>query len=87
MSDLVQDWTSTMGLVMNSRAKICRGKFEDWIGWEPVFRALFDGRPVHEAGAIAITDRNGSDLDLGRSFNLDDDPEEIAHFLRQAGFG
>jgi len=86
LSDLVQDWASTMGLAMNSRVRVTRGPFEHWLGWEPVFRALFDGRPVHEAGAITVLDRNGSDLDLRRSFALDDDHAEIAHFLRQAGF-
>lgn len=86
LSDLVQDWATTMGLAMNSRVKMTRGNFEHWIGWEPIFRALFDGRPVHEPGAISISDRNGSDLNLNRSFELDDDPAEISHFLHQAGF-
>ena len=86
LSDLVQDWVTTMGLAMNSRVKMTQGGFEDWVGWEPVFRALFDGRPVHEAGAIAISDKDGSDLDLTRSFELDDDRDEISHFLHQAGF-
>ncbi|MDG1943034.1 MAG: phytanoyl-CoA dioxygenase family protein [Halioglobus sp.] len=86
VSDLVQDWTTTMGLAMNSRVKMTQGSFDHWIGWEPVLRALFDGRPVHEAGAITVTDRDGSDLDLGRSFKVDDNHDEISHFLNQAGF-
>ena len=86
LSDLVQDWATTMGLAMNSRVKMTRGSFEHWIGWEPVLRALFDGRPVHEAGAITVTDRDGTELDLGRSFELDDDHDEVSHFLHQAGF-
>jgi hypothetical protein len=86
LSDLVQDWATTMGLAMNSRVRMSRGSFDHWIAWEPVFRALFDGRPVHEASAITVTDRDGSELDLSRSFELDDDPEEISHFLHQAGF-
>jgi hypothetical protein len=86
LSDLVQDWTTTMGLAMNSRVKMTQGSFEHWIGWEPVLRALFDGRPVHEAGAITVTDRDGSDLDLSRAFERDDDRDEISHFLHQAGF-
>ena len=71
---------------MNSRVKLTQGSFEHWIGWEPVFRALFDGRPVHEAGAITVTDRDGRELDLSRSFELDDDHDEISHFLHEAGF-
>ncbi len=86
LSDLVQDWTTTMGLAMNSRVKMTQGGFNDWVGWEPVFRALFDGRPVHEAGAISFQAADGSDLDLTRSFELDDDPEEVGHFLEEAGF-
>jgi hypothetical protein len=86
LSDLVQDWKTTMGLAMNAQVKMTQGGFADWVGWEPVFRALFDGRPVHEAGAIEFTDRDGSALDLSRSFELDDDRDEIAHFLHQAGF-
>ena len=86
LSDLVQDWATTMGLAMTSRVKMSQGSFEHWIGWEPVFRALFDGRPVHEAGAITLVDRRGGALDLSRSFTLDDDHDEISHFLHQAGF-
>lgn len=86
LSDLVQDWATTMGLAMTSRVKLTQGGFEHWIGWEPVFRALFDGRPVHEAGAITLTDQRGGKLDLSRSFALDDDPDEISHFLHEAGF-
>lgn len=86
LSDLVQDWKTTMGLAMNSRVKMIQGEFADWVGWEPVFRALLDGRPVHEAGAIDFKKADGSALDLSRSFDLDDDRDEIAHFLCEAGF-
>jgi hypothetical protein len=86
LSDLVQDWATTMGLAMNSRVKMIQGGFDDWIGWEPVFRALFDGRAVHEAGAIDFKNPDGSDLDLDRCFDLDDDHDEIGHFLHEAGF-
>jgi hypothetical protein len=86
LSDLVQDWKTTMGLAMNSQVEITQGEFSAWIGWEPVFRALFDGRPVHEAGAITFENPDGSALDLSRSFDLDDDRDEVSHFLHQAGF-
>ncbi|NRA00056.1 MAG: hypothetical protein HRU01_26435, partial [Myxococcales bacterium] len=42
LSDLVQDWKSTMGLAMNSQVRMTQGEFSHWVGWEPVFRALFD---------------------------------------------
>ncbi len=86
LSDLVQDQRSTMGLAMNAMVEVDRDAFGGWIGWEPVFRALLDARPVHEAGDVVLLDREGGPLDLSRHFRLDDDREEIAHFLHEAGF-
>ncbi len=86
LSDLVQDSQSTMGLAMTSRVQLHAGSITDWIGWEPALRALLDGRKVHEAGDVTFTDRDGAALDLDRTFSLDDDREEMAHFLEQAGF-
>ncbi|HEY3842736.1 MAG TPA: phytanoyl-CoA dioxygenase family protein [Acidimicrobiales bacterium] len=86
LSELLQDRQSTMGLAMTSRVKITAGDINDWIGWEPVLRALLDGRKVHEAGDITFVDLDGGDLDLGHVFNVGDDPAPMAHFLEQAGF-
>jgi hypothetical protein len=86
LSDLVQDAQSTMGLAMTARVQIGAGNITDWIGWEPALRALLDGRKVHETGDIAFTDGNGGELDLDRTFTIDDDREEMRHFLEQAGF-
>jgi Phytanoyl-CoA dioxygenase (PhyH) len=86
LSDLVQDSQSTMGLAMTSRVQLSVGNINDWIGWEPALRALFDGRPVHEAGDVTMVDLDGDPLDLHRSFTIDDDREEVAHFLEEAGF-
>ncbi len=86
LSDLVQDAQSTMGLAMTSRVKITAGTINDWIGWEPPLRALLDGRRVHETGDVTFADLDGGLLDLDRSFTIDDDREEMGHFLEQAGF-
>jgi hypothetical protein len=86
LSDLVQDVVSTMGLAMTSRVKITAGSINDWIGWEPVLRALLDGRRVHEAGDVTFVDADGGRLDLDRTFTIDDDRDEMRHFVEQAGF-
>ncbi|NDH24474.1 MAG: hypothetical protein EBY49_11160, partial [Actinobacteria bacterium] len=52
LSDLLQDRQSTMGLAMTSRVQITAGSLDDWIHWEPALRALCEGRPVHEPGAV-----------------------------------
>ena len=86
LSDLLQDRQSTMGLAMTSRVQITAGSLDEWIHWEPALRALCEGRPVHEPGAVVMRDLDGEPLDLDRRFGLDDDPEELAHFLAEAGF-
>ena len=85
-SELVNDAVSTFGLTMSGRADIKVGSVDDFVAWEPVLRCLLDGRAVYEPGAIGFHDRDGSPLELQRSFTLDDDPDEIGHFLAEAGF-
>jgi hypothetical protein len=85
-SDLVQDISSTFGLQMMGRAEITKGTVDAFVAWEPVLRSLLDGRPVYEPGSIGFDDLSGSPLNLQRTFTLDDPPEEIGHFLSEAGF-
>ncbi|MBW2295204.1 MAG: phytanoyl-CoA dioxygenase family protein [Deltaproteobacteria bacterium] len=86
LSNLIQDRQTTMGLAMTSKVEITRGAFDAWIGWEPVFRALLDARPVYQPGSINLRDQSDNPLDLTRSFGPNDDREEISHFLHEAGF-
>ena len=86
LSDLVQDRQSTMGLAMTSRVNITSGSLYEWIRWEPALRALFDSRRVHESGDVKLLDDRGHPLDLHRSFTIDDDRTEVAHFLTEAGY-
>jgi hypothetical protein len=85
-SDLVQDVASTFGAHMMGHATVVRGGLDQFLEWEPVLRCVLDGRPVYEPGTIGFEDRDGSPLDLHRSFTLDDDPVEIGHFLAEAGY-
>ena len=85
-SELVQDVASTFGLQLTGRSEVRRGTVEAFIAWEPLLRFLFDGREVYEPGLVDFRDRDGAPLDLGRAFALDDAPEEIGHFLAEAGF-
>ena len=86
LSELVNDAVSTFGLVMSRRADIRVGSVDAFVEWEPVLRYLFDDRAVYEAGTIGFCDRDGAPLELRRSFTLDSDPDEMGHFLAQAGF-
>jgi hypothetical protein len=85
-SDLMQDVASTFGIQMVGRAEVRSGTLDTFVEWEPVLRCVLDARPVYQPGTIAFRDRAGGPLELRRSFTLDDDPDEIAHFLAEAGF-
>ncbi|MBV8464129.1 MAG: phytanoyl-CoA dioxygenase family protein [Acidimicrobiales bacterium] len=86
LSDLLQDRASAIGLAMQERVKITAGSISHWVRWEPVLRALLDGRKVHEPGDVTFVDRDGGPLPLDRRFTMDDDRDEMAHFLEEAGF-
>jgi Phytanoyl-CoA dioxygenase (PhyH) len=59
--------------------------YDDLIAWDSVWLALLDGWPV-VGDDLRFVDRDGAPLDLHRAFSPDDDPAEIDHFLREAGF-
>ncbi len=54
--------------------------------WEPVLRALLDERPLDDLPGEELTDADGRPLDLARSFDRDDDPDEMGRFIRKAGY-
>lgn len=51
-----------------------------------MLRALIDGRAVYRPGSVEFRDSHGADLDLRRSFSIEDSPSEAGHFLDEAGF-
>jgi hypothetical protein len=71
-------YTGSLDLDAEGFAQLCR--------WEPALRALLHGRPVYDASALQLLDRAGEPLDLERSFSLDDDRADAAHFLQAAGY-
>jgi len=85
-ADLMQDLRSTIGLLISDDVRMRRGSQRSFVDWEPVLRAMLDGRPVYQPGSIDLRDRDGSPLRLQRTFRLGDAPAEMAHFLGAAGF-
>jgi hypothetical protein len=86
VSDLVNDLKTPMTFLTAGRLDLPRGRLGDLLDWWVVLRALVDGRPAHTRGAVSFRDRAGAPLDLRRSFGPEDDDDEIAHFLAEAGF-
>ena len=84
--NLVRELDAAAGLLYGGRAKCLRGNALRWVSWEPALRAMWSGRPVYHASEAQLLDRAGAPLDPAASFTLDSDREEMAHFLRSAGY-
>jgi hypothetical protein len=61
------------------------GRQRDVSNWDSLWLALLDGWPVVD-DAISFVDRHGAPLDLHRQFTPNDDPVDVAHFLRETGY-
>jgi len=83
---LVHDYESAPGLLYSGRVRTARGDAMRFVGWEPALRALYTGRPVYDPAALDLRGRDGRPLDLERAFTLADEREDMAHFLRSAGY-
>lgn len=81
VTDLVHDIRTPMGFFTGGDLDMPKGRLEDFLDWGVILRSLIDGRALHRTGDITF-----DDIDLNRAFTLDDDHDEIADFLGQAGF-
>ncbi len=86
-SAYVNELLTASGCVRTERARMVRGTVQDWKRWEPATRALLTGREIYSnAVRDRLVDRDGTPLDLHRSFPGDGDRDEMRHFLDTAGF-
>jgi hypothetical protein len=86
LTDLVHDVRGAMGFFTGGDLHMPRGRLEDFLDWAVILRSVIDGRAVHTTGAVDFRDRDGAPLDLHRTFSADDDPDDLAHFLGEAGY-
>jgi len=86
-SDFLNELLTASGAVRTGRARVVRGDLGGWHRWEPAIRSLTSGREIYGPGVWpTLVDRAGDPLDLLRSFTVDDDRDEMAHFLATAGY-
>jgi ectoine hydroxylase-related dioxygenase (phytanoyl-CoA dioxygenase family) len=83
---LVHELEAPAGLLYAGRIRCVRGHAMQFMAWEAGLRALYNGRPLYDADTLDLRDRSGASLDVTRSFTLEDDREELRHFLAVAGF-
>ena len=84
--DYVHELRTRIGLLYSGAVRFRRGDYDAWDAWEPALRCLYSGTPIYDPANPGLVGLDGSDLDLHRKFRLDDDPQELAHYLRTAGY-
>jgi Phytanoyl-CoA dioxygenase (PhyH) len=83
---LVHQLEAPAGLLYAGRLRCLRGHAIDLMAWEPALLALYAGRPLYDPEALDLRDAAGQPLDVERTFTLDERRDELAHFLRVAGY-
>ncbi|MCK9902665.1 phytanoyl-CoA dioxygenase [Parafrankia colletiae] len=84
-SDWAQNQRSFNAMLTARELRYRGGSELDVSVWDSLWLTLLEGWPVVD-DAIEFVDRRGVPLDLGRVFTPADEPEDVAHFLREAGY-
>ena len=84
-SDWAQLQRSFNGMAVMQELVFRDGTIRDVSIWDALTHTLLEGWPVTDDD-LTFVDRHGAPLDLEQSFGPDDDPADIAHFLREAGY-
>ncbi|MEH6550612.1 MAG: phytanoyl-CoA dioxygenase family protein [Pseudomonadales bacterium] len=83
---LIRDWFTPITFFVGGTLDMQAGSLDDFINCWLILRAALDGRAIYTPGTIDFKDRHGEPLDLNSNFTLEDDPEDISHFLHEAGY-
>ncbi|MDX2169779.1 MAG: phytanoyl-CoA dioxygenase family protein [Deltaproteobacteria bacterium] len=83
---LAHELEAVAGLTYAGRLRCRRGNAVELMAWESALRAMYNGRPPYEPARLDLRDRRGAPLDRNASFGLDAERDDMAHFLRTAGY-
>ncbi|MEB3069218.1 phytanoyl-CoA dioxygenase family protein [[Mycobacterium] vasticus] len=83
--DYVHEFRNLSSLVLAGSIRFERGGVPEWDAWAPAIRCMYSGKPIYNP-SMSFADRAGQPLDLRGSFTLDDDHEELSHFLHTTGY-
>jgi ectoine hydroxylase-related dioxygenase (phytanoyl-CoA dioxygenase family) len=83
----VWELRSSFSMFYADELAIVEGTFGQLVRWEPCLRVAIDGQALFDIDQPApLLDEAGQPLDLGRTFTMEDNDDDIAAFLRPAGF-
>jgi ectoine hydroxylase-related dioxygenase (phytanoyl-CoA dioxygenase family) len=86
-SAFVWELKTCFALLYAEQMTIRQGSFGQVARWEPPLRVAVSDQVLFDLDAPArIDDADGHDIDVARTFSLEDPPEEIRDFLHRTGF-
>ncbi len=85
-ADLFCEKRTALGLVIGARVTGDPAANDAFCAWDPVLRSALDGRGVYRSGDVTLRARDGSPLALDQRFRLDEQADDAAQFLNEAGF-
>jgi hypothetical protein len=80
-SDLIGQDRTFVNLYLAGELEFEQGDFSDLLDWDPVLKFLHAGIPIFDPGRADL-----GEVDLSRTFTLDDTDAEMRAFLITAGF-
>jgi hypothetical protein len=84
-SDWAQNQMTLNGFLVDRSLAFRNGSVQDVSVWDSLWIALLEGWRV-TADGLMFVDRSGAPLDFSTAFTPEDDPADIAHFVREAGY-
>jgi len=84
-SDWVQQQRTFNALVVGREMRCRDGSDFDISLWDSLWLTMLEGWPIVDDD-LQFRDRTGRPLNLAQIFTPADDPADVAHFLREAGF-
>ena len=85
LADLVYDRVTPNGLATRGTL-MTNAPLATLLDWWMLLRGALDGTSPFVPGSILMRDVDGAELQLDRQFTLDDPPNDMCHFLSEAGF-
>jgi len=85
-ADFVRELHTAAGLFYGGHLRRSPDVYPALERWEPALRALFCGRPIYDPARCDLRGRDGSALEIGRSFAPDDETSDLRDFLHATGY-
>ena len=85
-TDWIHERRTAMGLTIAGRVEGDGPSNQMFCAWDPILRAVVDGRTLYRPGEVTLRAPDGTVLDVNQQFRLDEQPREAAQFLAEAGF-